>query len=107
MPGQVAPAAKDERSSRLRRLADEQAVAFAGRFIGETLPVLVERRTPTRPGALWARRGCWEGLSDNYLRVIFPAPDDSSNLQGRLVMVRILKQLEGDLLYGEAAPSSF
>jgi threonylcarbamoyladenosine tRNA methylthiotransferase MtaB len=106
MPGQVAPAAKDERSNRLRRLAGEQAAAFAARFIGEMLPVLVERRTPTRPGDLWARRGCWEGLSDNYLRVIFPAPDDSSNLQGRLVMVRILKQLEGDLLYGEAAPSS-
>ena len=46
MPDQVAPAAKDERSSRLRRLADQQAATFAGRFIGETLPVLVERRAP-------------------------------------------------------------
>jgi threonylcarbamoyladenosine tRNA methylthiotransferase MtaB len=102
MPGQVAPAAKDERSGRLRRLADEQVAAFAGRFIGQTLPVLVEH-----PARHPARRGCWEGLSDNYLRVAFPAPDGSADLQGSLVPVRVLKRLEGDILYGEAVLSSF
>jgi threonylcarbamoyladenosine tRNA methylthiotransferase MtaB len=101
MPDQVAPAAKDERSSRLRRLADEQAAAFAGRFIGETLPVLVERRA-RHP----ARLGCWEGLSDNYLRVVFPAPAGSSDLQGSLVPVHVLERLDGDILYGEALPPS-
>ncbi len=103
MPGQVAPAAKDERSSRLRRLADEKAAAFAGRFIGETLPVMVERRAQPAPG----RRGCWEGLSDNYLRVVFPAPAGSSDLQGSLVPVHILERLDGDILYGEAVSSAF
>ena len=97
MPDQVAPAAKDERSSRLRRLADEQAAAFADRFIGQTLPVLVERRARPGPGRL----SCWEGLSDNYLRLVFPAPADSTGLRGSLVQVRALKRLEGDTLYGE------
>jgi threonylcarbamoyladenosine tRNA methylthiotransferase MtaB len=99
LPGQVTPAAKDERSSRLRRLADEQAAAFATRFIGQTLPVLVERRARPAP----ERRDCWEGLSDNYLRIVFPAPADSTStdLQGSLVQVRALKRLEGDTLYGE------
>jgi len=102
MPGQVAPAAKEERSGRLRRLADEQAAAFAGRFTGKTLPVLVERRARPSPG----QPGCWEGLSDNYLRVVFPA-QGGSDLQGRLIPVRVLKQLDGDLLYGQAEPASF
>lgn len=130
MPGQVAPAVKEERSARLRRLADEQAAAFAGRFLGETLPVLVERRSRRPPGArpdarhaanassldqelapdgeLNAISPCipgrawWEGLSDNYLRIVFPAPAGSADLQGRLVPVRVLKRLKGDTLYGEA-----
>ena len=97
LPGQVTPAAKDERSSRLRRLADEQAAAFATRFIGQTLPVLVERQARPAPG----RSGCWDGLSDNYLRIVFPAPAGSTGLQGSLVQVRALKRLEGDTLYGE------
>jgi threonylcarbamoyladenosine tRNA methylthiotransferase MtaB len=119
MPGQVAPAAKDERSSRLRRLADEQAAAFAGRFISEMLPVMVERQAPARPGCPpgyprkrpestrrvsdGARCGYWEGLSDNYLKIVFPACPDSPDLQGRLVPVRVLEQLDGDTLYGEMA----
>ncbi len=103
LPGQVAPEVKDERSSRLRRLADEQAAAFAGRLIGETLPVLVERRSEyslgTPPGC-----GCWEGLSDNYLRIVCPGMPDCPELQGRLIMVRTQRLLQGDILYGEIDP---
>jgi threonylcarbamoyladenosine tRNA methylthiotransferase MtaB len=119
MPGQVAPVDKDGRSSRLRRLADEQAAAFAGRFIGQVLTVMVERQAPGRlgypPGYPYplervpggARRGCWEGLSDNYLKIVFPTCSDSPDLQGSLVPVRVLEKLEGDTLYGEMASISF
>lgn len=99
MPDQVAPGVKDERSARLRSLADRQAAAFAGRFVGETLPVLVERRARIDAGRYAG--DCWEGLSDNYLRVVFPAPESSHGLQGSLVPVRALELIEGDTLYGE------
>ena len=122
MPGQVAPAAKDGRSSRLRRLADEQAAAFAGCFIGQVLPVLVERQAPDRwrptgynhlrsegarlvPGG--SGRVCWEGMSDNYLKIVFPSSSDSPDLQGGLVPVRIMAQMSGDTLYGETVAVSF
>ena len=75
----MASAVKDERSGRLRRLADDQAAAFASRFVGGTLPVLAERRVGRPDG-----RGCWEGLSDNYLRIVFPALPDKPGLQGSL-----------------------
>ncbi len=97
MPGQVEPAAKEERSSRLRRLANEQAAAFAGRFAGETLPVLVERG---------AGRGCWEGLSDNYLKLVFPAPSPGRDLAGSLIPVQALGRLEGDVLFGRVLSPS-
>ncbi len=100
MPGQVASAVKDERSGRLRRLADDQAAAFASRFVGGTLLVLAERRVGRPDG-----RGCWEGLSDNYLRIVFPALPDKPGLQGSLAPVRLLKCLEGDTLYGEIVDS--
>jgi len=99
LPDQVAPAVKDERSNRLRRLADEQAAAFAGRFVGETLTVLVERRA--QPGARLGGCGCGEGLSDNYLRIVFPDPPGCPELQGCLIPVQAQRLLQGDVLYGE------
>jgi threonylcarbamoyladenosine tRNA methylthiotransferase MtaB len=94
MDGQVAPAAKDVRSKRLRALAGELAASFASEFVGETLTVLVER--PSRK-----RRGCWEGLTDNYLRVIFPDPQGKLNLRGKLLPVAVLGLGERDELQGE------
>jgi threonylcarbamoyladenosine tRNA methylthiotransferase MtaB len=93
LPDQVPPAVKDERSAMLLRLADEHAAAFAGRFAGTILQVLVERKTAA---------DCWEGLSDNYIRVVFPAAAGDAELQGRLIPVRILKRMNRDILSGEA-----
>ena len=88
MPGQVAPAVKDVRSNRLRRLGDEQAADFAGRFLGGTLTVLVECRAGRLVfGDFFF---CWEGLSDNYLRVSFSRPlPQRPGLQGSLVPVQL------------------
>lgn len=93
MPEQVAPREKDQRSKRLRQLATTHATAFAKAFLGETMQVLVERRSRKRPG--W-----WEGITDNYLRVIFP-PDGDQKLRGKLLPVRLTEIVEGDMIAGE------
>lgn len=94
-PGQVSPEEKDARSSRLRQLADSKARAFAGSFVGSVLKVLVERHVREK-------EGLWEGLSDNYLRVLFPSCEESdTSLRGSLVSVKILGLAENDLLNGE------
>lgn len=96
MPGQVKPGAKDERSRRLRELAGTQARNFAKDALGETLDVLVERRSRKRPG------GYWQGITDNYLRVIFPS--ENKGLRGALLPVKMIRIVEGDLVEGELAP---
>ncbi|MDH7577250.1 MAG: tRNA (N(6)-L-threonylcarbamoyladenosine(37)-C(2))-methylthiotransferase MtaB [Bacillota bacterium] len=99
MPEQIPPEVKELRSKRLRALAGEMAAAYAKRFVGEMLTVLAERRARRR-------RDCWEGLSDNYLRVVFPALPEKQELRGAFIRVRILNR-DGDALSGEpvlAAP---
>jgi threonylcarbamoyladenosine tRNA methylthiotransferase MtaB len=59
MKGQIRDNVKKARSERLLALNDEHARCFREQFLGETLPVLIEGR----------KHGCWEGLTDNYLRV--------------------------------------
>ncbi len=92
MPEQVKPNVKDQRSKKLRRLAAEHARNFAGVFVGDALSVLVEH--PSRK-----RSGWWEGVTDNYLRVVFPGDDEE--LRGALIQVRITDVLDGDILLGE------
>ena len=92
MSGQVKPRNKDERSRRLRELADTKARAFAEGALGETLDVLVERSYKKRPGY-------WQGITDNYLRVIFPSQE--KELRGELLPVKMIKIEEGDLVQGE------
>jgi threonylcarbamoyladenosine tRNA methylthiotransferase MtaB len=92
MPGQVKPGAKDERSKKLRELASTHASNFAGGALGETLDVLVERPFRKKPGY-------WQGITDNYLRVIFPSRE--KGLQGRLLPVKLLRKVDGDLIEGE------
>jgi threonylcarbamoyladenosine tRNA methylthiotransferase MtaB len=64
LAGQVPSRVITERAGRLRALSDEKQVAFADRFVGRVLRVLVEH-TPPRPAWL-----C--GYSRNYLRVECP-----------------------------------
>jgi threonylcarbamoyladenosine tRNA methylthiotransferase MtaB len=94
MSGQVKPRNKDERSRRLRELADTKARAFAEGALGETLDVLVERSYKKRPGY-------WQGITDNYLRVIFPSQE--KELRGELLPVRMIRLAEEDLIEGETS----
>ena len=62
MPGQVSEGEKKRRARILRRLAEEKRRAFAERFVGEPLTVLVEGREDKTTGYPL-------GFSDNYIPV--------------------------------------
>lgn len=59
MKGQIKDEVKKARSERLLSLNDEHSRLFRQQFLGTTVQVLIEAK----------KHGCWEGLTDNYLRV--------------------------------------
>lgn len=61
MTNQIDERIKKERSRKMLKLAREGALSFGRRFKDETLPVLWE--TEVAPGV-------WDGLTDNYIRVV-------------------------------------
>ncbi|KIH76651.1 threonylcarbamoyladenosine tRNA methylthiotransferase MtaB [Geoalkalibacter ferrihydriticus] len=77
MPDQVPAAVAKERAARLRALGEEKTRAFAQRFVGRELEVIVEGG-----GNAEGRKG----LSRNYLQVAFPGSDA---LVGQAVQVKI------------------
>ncbi len=89
MSDQVSPEVKKERERRLLQLGYYLARQYARQFLNATREVLVERPRPGQPGF-------YEGHTDNYLTVAFPAADD---LTGQLVRVRLL-ELQGGLISG-------
>lgn len=68
---------KKRRSRILIELGRELSENYRQKFIGQSLPVLVESKKN--------KRGLWQGLSHNYLRVSFASSED--NLQGKLVQI--------------------
>lgn len=90
MRGQIKDEVKKARSQRLLDLNEEQSQRFRQQFLGETVQVLIEQR----------KHDCWEGLTDNYLRVeIHGLPEHHQNWQHTLVKAR-LTQLVDDGVYG-------
>jgi len=97
-----------ERADRALALARESLEAYAARFVGERVEVLVEEVGPEgsrepegggRPrGGTVARTA--SGLSPHYLRVRFPTPP--SVRPGMSVLVRVGRAGEGGELAGEA-----
>lgn len=79
MPDQVRPEVKAERASAMIALGRELALAFAARFVGCVLDVLVEEER--------AEDGGLSGFTGNYIRVSFPGGDELVN---RVVPVEIL-----------------
>jgi threonylcarbamoyladenosine tRNA methylthiotransferase MtaB len=77
------------RAQTLRRLGTVKRQAFAQRFLGRSLDVLVETSRSRGGGALI-------GYSRNYVRVMFDGPDGLANTE---VRVRAVGQ-EGDRLRG-------
>ncbi|WP_066636485.1 tRNA (N(6)-L-threonylcarbamoyladenosine(37)-C(2))-methylthiotransferase MtaB [Desulfolucanica intricata] len=91
-PDQVEPQIKDDRSHRLIELGEHMALNYSKKFIGQTMTVLVEQGFPER-------EGYYEGLTDNYLRVVFPGEE---NLRGSIITIKIekpgIQYLEGRII---------
>ena len=89
MRDQVPVAVRRQRLQRLLSLAAVSAEEFRRRHLGRVLTVLWEE----------ARRGRWQGLTSNYLRV-YTRPDSAAEMTNRLLPTRLL-DLEDDGLIGE------
>jgi threonylcarbamoyladenosine tRNA methylthiotransferase MtaB len=87
---QVHPAVKKARSQRLRALGQAKKAAFARRFLGRQLPILLEGKRSKTTQLL-------SGLTQNYLRVHVDAPEAFVN---QVVPVRLVG-LVGDEVLGE------
>ncbi|HOV79700.1 MAG TPA: tRNA (N(6)-L-threonylcarbamoyladenosine(37)-C(2))-methylthiotransferase MtaB [Bacillota bacterium] len=87
---QVEPPVKEERSRRLIDAGKKLAAGFASRHLGGELDVLVEQRCENSAGL-------YEGLTGNYIRVVFPG---NENLPGRIVRVKAVDR-KGDVIRGE------
>ncbi len=85
---QIDPSVKEKRSLILRRLGENLSFAYAKKFIGRKMLVLLEKT---------AARETMEGLTEHYLRVRLKAP---SSLRGDIVPVLITSFSEG-ILWGE------
>ena len=91
MGDQVPVAARRERLQRLLSLAAASSEAFRRRHLGRVLPVLWEE----------AKRGRWQGLTANYLRV-YTRPDSVAEITNKLLPTRLLG-LQDEGLSGEPA----
>lgn len=91
MPAQVPSALARERAARLRAIGEAKQRAFASRFLGRTLDVVVEGGE--------AKEGMRRSLTRNYLTVLLPAADGR---EGERLQVRIADRDDRGLL-GERA----
>ena len=83
MEDQVDEEVKNERVHRLITLSDQLAKEYASQFEGEVLEVIPEEVFKEDPDS-----GLYEGYSDNYMKVVFPATED---MIGKIVKVKITK----------------
>ncbi|MCC7263657.1 MAG: tRNA (N(6)-L-threonylcarbamoyladenosine(37)-C(2))-methylthiotransferase MtaB [Candidatus Latescibacteria bacterium] len=92
LDAQVDDATKAARAQDLLTLGRDKRLEFHRRFLGRRLEVLVEDNPdPTT--------GLSTGLSDNYIKVVFPGHPEQVN---QLVEVQVAQAREG-LVYGELA----
>jgi threonylcarbamoyladenosine tRNA methylthiotransferase MtaB len=90
MERQIPNQVKQARSRALIELGQDMARAYGERFIGRTLPVLVER--PRGPEM-------WEGHTSNYLTVRFQSPvGDSGDYTGRVVCPEMVSWTRAGLI---------
>lgn len=88
MPGQVPLGERRARADQLKTIARRSAEAFRRQFLGQVLPVVVERGRARRPGI----EGWWSGLTDNYIRVYLDSPLALANT---MCAVRLCEPLAG------------
>jgi threonylcarbamoyladenosine tRNA methylthiotransferase MtaB len=70
--GQVPPNIKEYRSKVLLELAERLRKEFHDRFLGKTVEVLFEQKSNDK-------KGYFEGLTDNYIKVLVEGSQDLSN----------------------------
>ena len=83
MTDQIDEDVKNERVHRLIELNDQLAKQYSSSFEGEVLEVIPEVKYKQDPDS-----GLYEGYSDNYLKVVFPADD---SMIGKIVRVKLTK----------------
>lgn len=83
MTDQIDENVKNERVHRLIELNDQLAKQYASSFEGEVLEVIPEEKYKLDPES-----GLYEGYSDNYLKVVFPADE---TMVGKIVRVKLTK----------------
>ncbi len=83
MEDQVPEEVKNERVHRLIELNDQLAKQYASTFEDEVLEVIPEEKYKLDPDS-----GLYEGYSDNYLKVVFPADE---SMVGKIVRVKVAK----------------
>jgi len=90
MKYQVSSEEKRRRSAALIQLSEELEKDYIDRFIGRVMEVIVEKRVKNM-------EGFFEGLTDNYIRVVFPL---KRGKQGDLLKIRLIKR-ENSCVFGE------
>ncbi|MFD1203865.1 tRNA (N(6)-L-threonylcarbamoyladenosine(37)-C(2))-methylthiotransferase MtaB [Sporosarcina contaminans] len=83
MEDQIDEEVKNERVHRLLELNDQLAKEYAADFEDEVLEVIPEEKYK-----LDSESGLYEGYTDNYLKVVFPADE---SMVGKIVKVKIVK----------------
>ena len=83
MEDQMDEEVKNERVHRLIELNDQLAKQYASTFEDEVLEVIPEAKYKLDPDS-----GLYEGYTDNYLKVVFPADE---SMVGKIVRVKITK----------------
>lgn len=89
MPEQISDAVKKERSNDMLALSKESVQAFQQSFIGKTMDVLWEQKSP----------GVWNGLTGNYIKVYAKSGKSLTNLILPVNLVRLYRDgVWGDIL---------
>ena len=83
MDDQVDEDVKNDRVHRLISLSEQIAKEYASSYENEVLEVI-----PEEPFEDGENKGLYQGYSDNYLKVVFPASED---MVGKIVKVKITK----------------
>lgn len=83
MEDQIDEDVKNERVHRLIELNDQLAKQYAAEFENEVLEVIPEEKYKLDPES-----GLYEGYTDNYLKIVFPADE---SMVGKIVKVKITK----------------
>lgn len=83
MKDQIDDEIKHERVRKLIELSNQQAKEYASQYEDEVLEVIPEEKYKRDPES-----GMYEGYTDNYLKVVFPATED---MVGKIVKVKVTK----------------